>query len=564
MNNLDDRAGHPKLQGLANRILLVDDDQDCLVMVDSFLNNMGYLSRRAENAKHALDLLHRESFDILITDLVMPEMDGMELLKLVTIEFPHVDVIIITGFGQKHTFNDVINAGAKDFLEKPFTRDGLQATINHIVRARELQQNLLQEIEIRRQTEEKLQKALRLATEAGRIKKEFMAKVSHELRTPMNGIIGFADLLLEQDLAKTEHHYLKIIKNSADRLMKSITTILDFSDLETGAMELKEQDLAIEEILAVVVAQFREIATLKSIVLSYEVADDIPPHLVGDREQLTKILHHIFDNAVKFTSHGEVGVKVKLTEKLPGKVAVTFTVWDSGCGVSASQRREIFEAFSQADGSYTRPHEGLGLGLTIASQLITLMGGRVSLAAGDKQKPRAGNPRPSSGLVIRFQIPLSVAPTRAPTAAPAKSPPPKSQAGIDQFHILLAEDDATNGFLLSEFFEINGWRVTLAKNGREALTAFDQSEFDLALFDIMMPEMDGLEATAAIREKELQNSGKNLPIIALSGLAMPGIRERCSEAGMNDYITKPISTSKLLELVHRHLPGETKAEKEQN
>lgn len=402
------------------------------------------------------------------------------------------------------------------------------------------------EEEVRTRTLDLL-RAKNAAETANQAKSEFLANVSHEVRTPMNALLGLTDLALGTDLTPKQKDYLTKIHSAGFSLLEIINDILDISKIEAGGMQLEQTNFDLNEVIKNVASITSITAADKKLRLNFIMDPKIPSGLVGDPLRLGQILLNLTNNALKFTAEGEVEVSTGLVKQQQDSVSLKFEVRDTGIGISAEKIPDLFQPFTQADGSHTRIYGGTGLGLAISRHLVELMGGRLEL----KSKVGEGS---RFHFTITFRLPASqsLPSNSAAFTKDIESMPREQNPGVRIPHgrVLVVEDNPINQQIAKEILLAAGLQVRVAADGVQALDFLQQNEVDVVLMDIQMPRMDGYETTRRLRSNA---KTRHLKIIAMTAHNMMGDREKCLAAGMDDYISKPIGSEALYQTLKKWL-----------
>lgn len=400
---------------------------------------------------------------------------------------------------------------------------------------------VLMDITEEKETQEKLSKAIKDANAAYHTQSEFLANMSHEIRTPINGILGMLQLtLMADDLQDDYRDNLVTAQNCADTLLRLINDILDFTKLESGKYKIRIDDFDIYEVIENTVSVQVPLATDKGLTLDYNIAPNMPKTLKGDAQRIEQVLNCLLSNAIKFTASGGVRVKVAFMDEGPNKIILRMAVVDSGIGIAEENKDKLFKRFSQVDGSNTRKYGGSGLGLVITKQIVELMGGNISVQS-----------KEDVGSTFIVEIPLEVV-ERSNEEEGEEEQAVFAIQGKKRIRILVAEDEPVNQLVIGKLLGMAGYSYDIAENGQVAVDLFQKKTFDIALFDVQMPVMDGLEAISIIRSYEKVNDIPRTPIIAVTALAMYGDKERILEAQFDDYIAKPYSINDIAEMIDKY------------
>lgn len=520
--------------GLARpRLLVVDDLKDNRILLTRRLRARGYEVVEAADGFEALAIIACQSFDCVLLDVVMPGMDGFQVLRAIRERYSDRDLPVIMAT-VKDDAQDVVQAlreGANDYIVKPIDFAVVQARVDAHVQRKHAEACARQSQPELEGLVASLRTALAEADDAARLKANFMADLSHEIRTPLNGILGVAKALAGAASDPWQGKMLATITDSAVALERLLSDALDLSRAEAGALEIRQEPFDLAALVERCAGLFEPVARDKGLALQLEIAPEARVTVMGDWLRLQQILNNLISNAVKFTSHGSVRCAVR-AEPAGG---FRFDVKDTGVGFDAAIAPQLFDRFKQADAGVAARFGGSGLGLAISRRLARLMGGDITAQS-----------RPLEGALFSLLLPLTV--SRLAPAGPIQANwASASAAGADRRgRVLLAEDHATNRLVVELMLRACDVDLVVVENGAQAVDAFCSQSFDCLLMDMEMPVMDGLSAIREIRGHEARTGARPVAILTLSAHAAEEHRQRSTAAGADGHLTKPVHPEALL------------------
>lgn len=380
------------------------------------------------------------------------------------------------------------------------------------------------------------------AEQANESKSRFLASMSHEIRTPMNGVLGILNILEESKLTPQQRKLVNTAAESGQFLLSIINDILDFTRMDSNTLRLEHKPFEFRRCVETVVETFLPTAKARSLNLNCTIDSSVPSHVYGDENRIKQVLHNLIGNAIKFTKNGSVAVQIEATPSGSGHAEITCKIIDTGVGISRNAMDYLFEEFTMADQTYSRSHEGSGLGLAICKRLCELMDGHIEVES-----------TPSIGSTFSFRIRFELADKHIGTPKESSN---NSELKVSDVSILVAEDNKANQLVIQEMFNRLNLSIDIAENGERVLEMVKEYHYDLIFMDISMPKLDGMQTCKALR-KNADSSISQVPIIALTAHALTGDKEMFLDAGMDDYLSKPVRLSQLIEKINLFLSDDS-------
>jgi len=506
-------------------ILIVDDIPVNIELITHILNVENYRLASAISGKEAIAKTKAQPFDLILLDVMMPDMNGFEVCTILKKlpETKDISIIFITAKTERESIVKGFELGAVDYITKPFNSVELLARVRTHLELRHSKQELI--------------KAKEIAEKSSKFKSEFLTNMSHEIRTPLNGIIGMIEMIKGTNLSKEQNDYLDILNSSSDILFNLINDILDFSKIEAGQISLEKLDFDLRKNMTKIVNLLNNKRKEKRLYFDVKIDESVPKIVKGDPTRINQIILNLSSNAIKFTENGGIRINVKKVEENISTIKLHFEITDTGIGISEAGMKKLFKSFSQVNVSIPRLFGGTGLGLAISKKLTNIMGGEIGVES-----------KLGKGSVFWFNVILEK--SRKKWLIHENNDTSKEIPSQKKLNILLVEDNIISQRVAGLFLQKYKYNVDIAENGKIAVNKFSKNHYDAILMDLNIPEIDGYQATMLIREIEKnKKTTKKIRIIAMTANAIEGERAKCLSAGMNEYISKPFKSIELLKII---------------
>lgn len=524
-------------------ILIVDDREENLLALERILAQTDATIVRAQNGNDALKACLNHDFALALLDVNMPDMNGYELAELMRGGMDHsaTPIIFLTAaYSREEQIFKGYSSGAVDYMVKPISSGILLNKVKVFLDIYRQKQELIL-------LNHECVRAREAAEAANDAKSAFLAIMSHEIRTPLTGISGMVQLLMETEMSQEQQKYAEIVHESSDHMLTIINDVLDLSKIEAGQMTLEQTEFNLVETLRSATAMLVHAARRKGLELITQVEEGVPAVLCGDPVRLRQIVMNLVGNAIKFTAAGEVSIGVRICSEDEHSVRVHFTIRDSGIGISQEAIGNIFRPYTQADSSTARIYGGTGLGLSICKSLVELFSGEIGAESGQDGGATFWFTAVFGKKCAAGDASLTIVPENQ---CDQKSAPATKLSGK---RLLVVEDDPINRKLMVLLIGNMGYLVDAVDTGSGAIEALGETPYDLVLMDFHMPDMDGFQASRAIRFGTDSLPASNVPIIAVTGCTFHDDLESCYNAGMNDYICKPLKIEEMKEKIEKWL-----------